>query len=1252
MSVDSTYMDRTKKLYKAIQERILILDGAMGSLIQTYKLEEEHYRGERFKDYHMSIKGNNDLLSITQPQIIKEIHGQYLEAGADIIETNTFNATTISQADYDMQDAVWDINYESAKIAREIADEYTLRTPEKPRFVCGSIGPLNKALSLSPDVNNPGYRATSFDAVKIAYKQQVEALIKGGSDLLMIETVFDTLNAKAALLAIDEVFDELGKKLPIMVSGTITDASGRTLSGQTLQAFIDSVSHMDILSIGLNCSLGAAELEPYVTELAQKAPFYISTHPNAGLPNQFGEYDQTPDEMSELISNWLADGKVNILGGCCGTTPKHIAALAKMADKYNAHLKVLPPEETHLSGLESLQMRKETNFINIGERCNVAGSKKFLRLIKEKKYEEAVSVARHQVENGAQIVDVNMDDAMLEAKEEMVIFLNMLMSDPDVSRVPVMVDSSKFEVIEAGLKCLQGKSVVNSISLKEGEEEFLKHARIIKKYGAAVVVMAFDEKGQADSFERRKEICGRAYKLLTEEVNFPPQDIIFDPNVLAIATGIEEHNNYAVDFMKSARWIKDHLPHVHISGGISNLSFSFRGNNHVREAIHSVFLYYAIKEGLDMGIVNPAMLQIYNDIPKELLEYVEDVVFNKRPDATDRLVDYAESIKNVQQEQGEVKQAAWREGTLEERLSHCLVKGISDFLDVDIAEALEKYPTALEIIEQPLMDGMNVVGDLFGDGKMFLPQVVKTARVMKKAVAILQPIIEKEKNNTGGPSSNGKILMATVKGDVHDIGKNIVGVILGCNNYEVIDLGVMVPTEKILKEAFAQRVDIIGLSGLITPSLEEMVNVAKEMTKLSFNIPLLIGGATTSKVHTAVKIEPEYEYPVVHVKDASKSAQVVSALLSKTGKEAFTTKTREEYADLRTRNANKKQITIAPIEKAREKRFKIQWKQDDITTPKELGVKVFDDYSIAEIRKFIDWTFFYQAWNLTGNYDGIELVKTPEQEAEWLQTYKTENAKNKATEALKLWRDAESMLNKIEQDKMLTPKAIFGLFPANSDGDDIVIYTDENRTEEKVRFNQMREQQDKPGKEAFHSLADFIAPISSGVKDYLGGFAITAGVGIEKWEKVYMDDHDDFHAILLKALADRLAEAFAELIHFRLRKEFWGYAPDEEFNTENFIRERYRGIRPAIGYPACPDHSEKRLLFDLMNVEERVGITLTEHFSMYPNASVSGIYFAHPKSMYFGIGKIGKDQVEDLAQRKGVNIEDVEKWIPLNLSYK
>ncbi|MCW3786079.1 methionine synthase [Plebeiibacterium sediminum] len=1245
-------MDRTKKLYKAIEERILLLDGAMGSLIQTYKLEEEDYRGERFKDYHMPIKGNNDILSITQPEIIKEIHTKYLEAGSDIIETNTFNATSISQADYDMQAAVWDINYQSAKIAREVADEYTLKTPEKPRFVCGSIGPLNKALSLSPDVNNPGYRAATFDQVKEAYKEQIEALIKGGSDLLMIETVFDTLNAKAALMAIDEVFDAMGKKLPIMVSGTITDASGRTLSGQTLQAFIDSVSHMDILSIGLNCSLGAAELEPYVTELSQKAPFYISTHPNAGLPNQFGEYDQTPDQMSDLVGQWLADGKVNIIGGCCGTTPAHIAAMAKIADKYNAHKKAAVSTITHLSGLESLQMREDTNFVNIGERCNVAGSRKFLRLIKEKKYEEAVDIARHQVENGAQIVDVNMDDAMLEAKEEMVTFLNMLMSDPDVSKVPVMVDSSKFEVIEAGLKCLQGKSVVNSISLKEGEEVFLEHARIIKKYGAAVVVMAFDEKGQADNFERRKEICGRAYKLLTEKVNFPPQDIIFDPNVLAIATGIEEHNNYAVDFIKACKWIKENLPYAHISGGISNLSFSFRGNNVVREAIHSVFLYYAIKEGLDMGIVNPAMLQVYDDIPKELLEYVEDVVFNKRPDATDRLVDYAETIKNTQQEVGEAQQAAWREGTLEERLTHCLVKGISDHLDVDIAEALEKYPTALEIIEKPLMDGMNVVGDLFGSGKMFLPQVVKTARVMKKAVAILQPIIEEEKSATGGAKTNGKILMATVKGDVHDIGKNIVGVILGCNNYEVIDLGVMVPTEKILKEAIAQKVDIIGLSGLITPSLEEMVNVAKEMKRTGFDIPLMVGGATTSKVHTAVKIEPEYDHPVVHVKDASKSAQVVSALLSQTGKEEFAKKVKAEYAELRERNANKKAIVLKPIEQARESKFKIDWNSGDVYTPVFQGVKVFDDYSIADIRKFIDWTFFFQAWNLTGNYDGIESVATAEEEAQWLEKYKTEQAREKAQEALKLWRDSQAMLTNIEQDKMVTAKAVFGIFPANAEGDDVIVYTDETRSVEKTRFHQIREQQDKQGKEAFHSLADFVAPVESGVNDYIGGFAVTAGIGIEKWIKAFEDDHDDYSSILLKALADRLAEAFAELLHFRVRREFWGYAPDEEFNTDNFIRERYRGIRPALGYPACPDHSEKRQLFEMMDVEKNTGITLTEHFSMYPNASVSGLYFGHPKAMYFGVGKIGKDQVEDLAKRKGITVEEVEKWIPVNLAYK
>ncbi len=1243
-------MNRTEELYKAIENRILLLDGAMGSLIQTYKLQEEDYRGERFKDFHKPIKGNNDLLSITQPHVIKEIHAKYLEAGSDIIETNTFNATSISQADYDMQAAVYDINYCAAKLAREVADEYTAKTPDKPRFVCGSIGPLNVALSLSPDVNNPGYRSTTFDAVREAYIEQVNALLDGGVDVLMIETVFDTLNAKACLFAIDEVFQARNIKLPIMVSGTITDASGRTLSGQTLQAFLDSISHMDILSVGLNCSLGASELEPYVTELAKTAPFYVSVHPNAGLPNQFGEYDQTPDQMATLISKWLSDRKVNILGGCCGTTPEHIAALAKMAANYDVHTKNEASKITHLSGLESLQMRADTNFVNIGERCNVAGSRKFLRLIKEKNYEEAVTIARHQVENGAQIVDVNMDDAMLDAKEEMVTFLNMLMSEPDVSRVPIMVDSSKFEVIEAGLKCLQGKSVVNSISLKEGEEPFLEHAAIIKKYGAAVVVMAFDEKGQADSYERRIEICGRAYKLLTEKLNFPSQDIIFDPNVLAIATGIEEHNNYAVDFIETVKWIKANCPDAHISGGISNLSFSFRGNNVVREAIHSVFLYHAIKEGLDMGIVNPAMLQVYDDIPKELLTYVEDVVFNKRPDATDRLVEYAEVIKNQVQEGGDVKKEAWREGNLEERLSHCLVKGISDYLEEDLSEALEKYPTAVDIIEQPLMAGMNVVGDLFGDGKMFLPQVVKTARVMKKAVAILQPVIEAEKN--GNASSNGKILMATVKGDVHDIGKNIVGVILGCNNYEIIDLGVMVPTERILEEAKKHNVDIIGLSGLITPSLEEMVNVAKELKAHDFKVPLLIGGATTSKIHTAVKIEPEYDYPVVHVKDASKSAQVVGALMSENKREAFAQSIRDEYEVIRERNASKKATVIAPIEKARANNFKIDWKQEDIKTPEVLGVKTLEDYPLDEIRKFVDWTFFFQAWNLTGNYDGIENLETPEQEAEWLTQFKTESSQTKAQEAIKLWRDAQNMLDRIVNEKMVSAKAVFGLFPAQSNGDDIIVYTDETRTEEKGRFNQMREQQDKPGKKAFHSLADFVAPVTSGVKDYIGGFAVTAGIGVEKWEKEFEKDHDDYSAILLKALTDRLAEAFAELLHFRVRREFWGYAPEEEFNTDNFIRERYRGIRPALGYPACPDHSEKRLLFDLMNVEENTGITLTEHFSMYPNASVSGLYFGHPEAIYFGVGKVGKDQVEDIANRRGVKVEDIEKWIPLNISYK
>jgi len=1245
-------MTRTELLYKVIKERVLLLDGAMGSLIQNHKLEEEDFRADRFVNHNSPLKGNNDLLSITQPDIIKGIHKQYLDAGSDIIETNTFNATSISQADYEMEFAVKELNIQSAKIAREATVLFS--TTEKPRFVAGAIGPTNKTASLSPDVNNPGYRAVSFDDLKDSYREQVDGLLEGGVDLFLVETIFDTLNAKAALFAIDEALEAKGvEKMPVMVSATVADASGRTLSGQTMEAFLNSVSHVDLLSVGLNCSFGANDLRPYIEELGKNAPFKISAYPNAGLPNQFGEYDETPHQMAPQIKEYLDNGLINILGGCCGTTPDHIREFAKMIDAAQVHKAAERDHATRLSGLEPLTFTKELNFINVGERANVAGSRKFARLIREEKYEEALSIVRDQVEGGAQIIDVNMDDAMLDAKKEMVTFLNLMGSEPDIAKLPVMVDSSKWEVLEAGLKCLQGKAVVNSISLKEGEGPFLEQASKIKQYGAAVVVMAFDETGQADTFERRKEICGRAYHLLTEKINFAPEDIIFDPNILAIATGIEEHNNYGVDFINATKWIKENLPYAKISGGVSNLSFSFRGNNVVREAMHSAFLYHAIKVGMDMGIVNPSMLQIYDDIPKDLLERVEDVILNRRDDATERLIEFAEELKDQKVEGKESNRLAWRENSLQERLSYCLVKGIPDFLDVDLVEARQNYKYSLDIIEGPLMDGMNVVGDLFGSGKMFLPQVVKTARVMKKAVAILQPHIEEEKAATGSAgSSAGKILMATVKGDVHDIGKNIVGVILACNNYEIIDLGVMVPTEKILLEAVKHEVDIIGLSGLITPSLEEMVSVAREMEKRDMKLPLMIGGATTSKIHTAVKIEPNYSEPVVYVKDASKSVQVVSALLSNKEKDNFVSDLKTEYEGLRVRNAGKKNIALLPIEAARAKKHKIDWKNTITPLPTEVGVRVLEDYPIHEIRKFIDWTFFYQAWRLNGNYNDMDAVVDDASRAKWLSRYKTDDAKAKAEEALKLYQDSEAMLDRIEKEKMLQANAVYGIFPANSVGDDIEVYSDESRSEILTTFYHLREQQDKPGKEVFHCLSDYVAPKESGRFDHIGGFAVTAGIGIEKWLKVFEDDHDDYNSILLKSLADRLAEAFAELLHYRVRTEFWAYAPDEEIDRENLIRERYRGIRPALGYPACPDHSEKQSLFDLLQAEDNAGISLTEHYSMLPNASVSGIYLAHPEAIYFGLGKIGKDQVDDIAARKNTSVDNIEKWIPLNLDYK
>jgi 5-methyltetrahydrofolate--homocysteine methyltransferase len=1242
-------MAKTEQLHKAVRERILLLDGAMGSLIQKYRLTEADFRGERFKDHPSPLQGNNDLLSLTKPDVIREIHEKYLGAGSDIIETNTFNSTRISQADYGAEAFVYEINKAAATIAAEAAAKFS--TPEKPRFVAGSIGPTNKTASLSPDVNNPGYRAVSFDDLVMAYAEQAAGLLDGGVDILLVETIFDTLNAKAALFGINGELKRRGlRDFPVMVSVTVADASGRTLSGQTMDAFIASVSHMPLFSIGVNCSFGADDLRYYVEEMGRKVPFYISAYPNAGLPNQFGEYDETPEQMAPKILSYLKDGLVNIVGGCCGTTPQHIAAFASHLKDGKPHIPPVLEPVTRLSGLEALTITKESNFVNIGERTNVSGSKKFARLIREGKYEEALTVARDQVEGGAQIIDVNMDDAMLDAVKEMVTFLNLMASEPEIARLPVMIDSSRWEVLEAGLKCTQGKSVVNSISLKEGEEIFIEHASKIKEYGAAVVVMAFDEKGQADTFERRIEICERAYKLLTEKVGFPPEDIIFDPNVLAIATGIEEHNNYAVDFIKTAEWIKKNLPHARISGGVSNLSFSFRGNDTVREAMHSVFLYYAIKAGMDMGIVNPGMLQIYDEIEPELLELVEDVVLNRRKDATERLIEKAESYKKEKDGHEAAEKDAWRKEPLEKRLHHSLVRGIADHLEEDLTEALGKYEYALDIIEQPLMAGMNIVGDLFGSGKMFLPQVVKTARVMKKAVAFLQPYIEEQKRPSGLQGRAGRILMATVKGDVHDIGKNIVGVILACNNYEIIDLGVMVPTEKILQEAIDKEVDIVGLSGLITPSLEEMVNVAREMERRGMNLPLLIGGATTSAVHTAVKIDPVYSGPVVHVKDASKSTQVVSALLSDRDRDEFVAKVSSDYEQLRTANANKKDRRFLTIEEARKRKYPVDWSKATVSVPRFIGTKVFEDYPINEIIPFIDWTFFFHAWRLTGSYDGIENVKDRTAEKEWLNRFSSEDSRAKALEALKLYRDAVAMLERIEREKMFTARAIFGIFPANSIGDDIEVYNPDGSI--RTVFHNIREQQEKTGKEHYYCLSDFVAPKESGVVDYIGGFAVAAGHGMEKWVEAFEKDNDDYSAILLKALADRLAEALAELLHFRVRREFWGYAPEEEFNQANLIRERYRGIRPALGYPACPDHSEKRILFDLLRVEEQVGITLTEHFSMYPNAAVSGLYYANPEAIYFGVGNIQIDQVEDLARRKGISVDEVEKWLPSNLAYK
>ncbi len=1217
-----------------LQQRILILDGGMGTMIQGCKFTEEDFRGSRFADWPSDLKGNNDLLCMTQPERIKELHKGYLDAGADIIETNSFNATSIAMADYDMQDLAREINVAAARVARQAADEAS--TPDKPRYVAGVLGPTNRTASISPDVNDPGYRNTNFDKLVEAYLEALDGLVEGGIDLILIETIFDTLNAKAAVFAVDQYCYENDLDLPVMLSGTITDASGRTLTGQTTEAFYNSLRHARPISVGLNCALGPMELRPYIEELSRISETYVSAHPNAGLPNEMGEYDLDPATMAKEIRGWAEKGFLNIIGGCCGTTPEHIAAMAEaVAD--------LPPRQLpeievacRLSGLEPCTISKDSLFVNVGERTNVTGSKRFLRLIKEEDYDAALDVARDQVENGAQIIDINMDEGMLESAECMVKFLNLVASEPEISKVPIMIDSSKWEVIEAGLKCIQGKGVVNSISMKEGEEAFLHQARLLRRYGAAVIVMAFDEEGQADTRERKVEICTRAYKLLIEEVNFPPEDIIFDPNIFAIGTGIEEHNNYAVDFIEAVGDIKRTLPHAMISGGVSNVSFSFRGNDTVREAIHAVFLYYAIKNGMDMGIVNPSMLAIYADIPEELRNAVEDVVLNRREDSTEVLLDLAEKYRGSGAEKVKKEDLAWREWEVEKRLQHALVKGIADYVEEDTELARQNATRPLHVIEGPLMDGMNVVGDLFGEGKMFLPQVVKSARVMKKAVAYLLPYMEKEKEELGTQDeANGKILMATVKGDVHDIGKNIVGVVLQCNGYDVVDMGVMVPCEKILETAKAEKVDIIGLSGLITPSLEEMVHVASEMQRLGMNLPLMIGGATTSRIHTAVKIDPAYQEAVVHVADASRAVGVASKLLSKTAKADYVAELKETYEGLRVRRKQQQvDRSLISIEQARQHRFQPDWSGYTPPEPKVKGLKVFDDYPLEDLVQRIDWTPFFRSWELAGKFPRIledEVV---------------------GTEATKLYRDAQAMLEKIVEEKWLTARAVIGFWPANSVMDDIELYRNPGDEEAFMTLHHLRQQLDRTKNEKpDFCLSDFIAPKETGLTDWLGGFAVTAGSGIDEHVARFEADHDDYSSIMLKALADRLAEALAERMHEKVRKEYWGYANDEALSNQDMISEKYRGIRPAPGYPACPDHTEKALLWELLDPEHNAGMTLTESYAMLPAAAVSGWYFSHPEAKYFGTGKLAKDQMDDYAARKGMTRKEIERMVPHLLGY-
>jgi 5-methyltetrahydrofolate--homocysteine methyltransferase len=1222
-------------LRSLLAQRILVLDGAMGTMIQRYKLGEADYRGTRFSAHGKDLKGDNDLLVLTKPEVIAEIHAQYLEAGADIVETNTFNATTIVQADYFERGAgldalVRELNVEAAKLAKGVAARYS--TPDKPRFVAGSIGPLSKTLSLSPDVGDPGYRAVTFDEVRDAYALQIRGLIEGGVDLLLPETVFDTLNLKACIVAMEDVFAELGRRLPVMLSVTITDRSGRTLSGQTLDAFWTSVAHAKPLTVGINCALGAAEMRPYMSELSAMADTFVSAYPNAGLPNPLSPtgYDETPEQTAAFLGEWADAGLLNVVGGCCGTTPDHIRAIAQAVAGKKPRVPAPPEPYSRFSGLEKLTIRPDSTFIMIGERTNVTGSARFAELVRKGDYATALEVALDQVRGGANVLDVNMDEGMLDSEAAMTKFLNLVASEPEIARVPVMIDSSKWTVLEAGLKCLQGKGIVNSISLKEGEEDFLKKARTIQKYGAGVVVMAFDEQGQAETVERKVQICQRSYALLTQRAGFDPKDIIFDPNILAIATGIEEHELFAKNFIEATRIIKETCPGAKVSGGVSNLSFSFRGNNVVREAMHSAFLYHATKAGMDMGIVNAGQLVVYDDIPKDLLERVEDVIFARRPDATERLVEFAATIKG----KGTKKELdlSWREAPVEKRIEHALVHGVLDFIETDVEEARQKLGRPLFVIEGPLMDGMKVVGDLFGAGKMFLPQVVKSARAMKRAVAYLTPFMEQEKAAAGeaAQKSAGKVLMATVKGDVHDIGKNIVSVVLGCNGYEVIDLGVMVPCEVILDVAKKEKVDLIGLSGLITPSLDEMIFVAKEMERQGMKVPLLIGGATTSRQHTAVKIAPAYSGPTVHVLDASRAVGAVASLIEPEKRAAFQAENLREQAMLRELHGRKHKKELVPIETARTSGAKLVFREADLAPAPFVGVRTIDDQPLEQLLPYIDWTFFFTAWELRGKFPAV--LDDPEQ----------------GEAARELWEHAQALLDRIVKGKLLRAKARYGLFPANADGDDVVVWEDERRRTERLRFPMLRQQLAKQDDKPFACLADFVAPVSSGLPDHVGGFAVTAGLGLDALVAEFDEAHDPYHAIMAKALADRLAEAFAEHLHERVRREW--YAPDERLSKDELVHEKYRGIRPAMGYPACPDHSEKRRLFALLAAEE-IGITLTESCAMVPTASVSGLYFAHPDARYFMVGRVGRDQVEDYARRKGIPVAEAERWLAPNLGY-